>query len=193
MADKIKTTKNRNFSAHHMLIGAARAAFEDAEQQKPGWFYTELTTITLSALSIEALCNSIGKQIIKEEWQDYESASPIAKLRILCCRLNISYNQNEEPWATVKWLCKFRNMIAHAKPEIIKEEHIWTREEYDKHQADHPKSKLEKDITLGNAKKALKAVERVKDILCEKIPEEDRFRGLYSNSWEGKAELLKDD
>jgi hypothetical protein len=189
MSDKIKVKRRREFSAHHILIGAARAAVEDAEKQIPGWFYNELTAITMSALSIEALCNSIGKRII-EGWQDYESASPIAKLRILCQCLDISYNQNKEPWATLKWLCKFRNAIAHAKPELIDEEHIWTREEYDNRQKDYPKSKLEKDVTLGNAKKALSAVEQIKDILCKKIPAEDSF-GLYCDSWEGSAKSFE--
>jgi hypothetical protein len=191
MVDKIKVKRKRNFSAHHILIGAARAAVEDAEQQKPGWFYNDLTAIIMSALSVEALCNSIGNRVI-EGWQDYESSSPIAKLRILCKRLGITYNQNKEPWTTVKWLCKFRNIIAHAKPELVDEEYIMSREEYDKRRTDYPKSKLEKEVTLGKAKRALNAVETVKQILCEKIPAENSF-GLYCDSWGGSAKAVKDD
>jgi hypothetical protein len=191
MTNKLKVTRKRNFSAHHMLIGAARAALEDANQRRPGWFYSELTAITLSALSIEAMCNAIGNRII-DGWKDFESASPLAKLRLLCERLNISYDKSKEPWASAIWLCHFRNLIAHAKPEIIAEEYVWTRDEYDSRRKDEPKSKLERLITLGNAAKALRTAESIKTSLCEKISPEDRS-GLYSDAWEGSARGICDD
>jgi len=191
MTEKLKVERTRNFSAHHMLIGAARAALEDAEKKMPGWFYNELIAMVMCALSIEAISNAVGERVIPN-WRDFESSSPIAKLRIICQKLEIEYGQNKEPWSTAKWLSKFRNSIAHAKPELVDEEQVWTREEYEKRRADHPKSKIESDITLGNAKRALQAVERIKDLLCEKIPADDAL-GLYSDAWVGSAKLANDD
>jgi hypothetical protein len=69
-----------------MLIAAARSALQDAEAKGPGSFYSELTAMTFSALAIEALCNSIGERML-EDWKDFESATPIAKLRLLASRL----------------------------------------------------------------------------------------------------------
>ena len=182
---RLKVTTERNFSAHHMLIGAARASLEDAKAKQPGWFYSELVAITLSALSIEAMCNAIGDRVIPD-WKDFESSSPNAKLRLLCERLKVQYSKSEEPWVSARWLFKFRNLIAHAKPEFVREEKLFSREEYDNRSPEFPKSKLEKGVTLGNASRAVYAAEQIKDILCTRVPPEDAF-GLYSDSSFGCA------
>ncbi len=181
MKSSIKINAERHFSAHHMLIGVARAALEDAKLKQPGWFYNQLVVITFSSLSVEAICNSIGDRVIPE-WKDFESSSPIAKLRLLCDHLKIQYDNGKEPWASARWLYKFRNLIAHAKPEFVQEEKVISRAEYDNRQTEFPKSKLEKEITFGNANRALKTAESIKDILCANVPADNAF-GLYSDAW----------
>ncbi len=173
-----------------MLLGAARAALEDAENKKPGWFYAELMAMTMSALAVEALCNAIGERVVVD-WKDFESAAPTAKLRILCEKLGIDYDVKQEPWSTARWLHGFRNEVAHAKPQLVKESYVWTREEYEKRQTEEPRSKLERKITLENARRAVKRISELKNLLCERIPVEDRF-GLYSDMWTGSAQLVKD-
>ncbi len=174
-----------------MLIGAARAAVEDAEAGLPGWTYSQLTAITLCGISIEAICNAVGDRIITD-WKDFESSSPNAKLRLLCERLGIPYDKEKEPWSSVRWLVKLRNAIAHAKPQQVKEEHVWARDEYDRRRKDVPLSDLERDLSLDNAKRALKTTKEVLLRLTEMIPAEHRF-GLYSDGWEGSASALRDD
>lgn len=191
MSDKVKVTRTRRFSAHHMLIGAARAAVEDAERRQPGWFYSQVTAITLCGLAIEAICNAVGEATIPD-WKDFASAGPNAKLRLLCERLSVKYDRHAEPWSSARWLSKQRNAIAHAKPQLVEEEHIWTREEYDKQRTDSPLSDLEREITLGNAQRAVRTAENVLLLLCERIPPEERF-GLFSDAWEGSASALRDD
>lgn len=188
--DRLLVSRERNFSAHHMLLGAARAALEDAEQRKPGWFYAELIAITMSALAIEALCNAIGERVL-ETWKDFESATPMAKLRVLSSVLELHYDVNAEPWATAKWLHKFRNEVAHAKPEFVKESYVWRRTEYEKREREEPKSRLEKRITRGNARRAVNQTVKLKDLLCEEIPVEKSF-GLFSDSWSGSASPAKE-
>jgi len=191
MNDKVKVVRKRTFSAHHMLIGAARAAVEDAEAKRPGWSYSQLTAITLCGLAIEAICNAVGERVVTD-WKDFESASPNAKLRLLCERLNVQYDKNQEPWSTVRWLLKLRNAIAHAKPQQVEEEYVWSRDEYDHRRRDVPLSDLEQDLSLGNAKRALSATEDVLLRLTQVIPAENRF-GLYSDGWEGSASAIYDD
>jgi hypothetical protein len=191
MSDRLKVIRTRPFSAHHMLIGAARAAVEDANAKRPGWFYSQLTAITLCGLAIEAICNAIGERTIPD-WMDFESAGPNAKLQLLCDRLKVKYDKQKEPWSSARWLCKQRNSIAHAKPQVVEEEHIWTREEYDKQRTDSPISDLEREITLGNAKRALRTAKDVLLKLCEAIPVEERF-GLFSDTWKGSASAIRDD
>jgi len=109
-----------------MLIGAARAAVEDAEAKRPGWFYSQLTAITLCGLAIEAICNAIGKRIIPD-WKDFESAGPNAKLRLLCDRLNVKYDRHAEPWSSARWLSKQRNAIALAGQRRTLEHHTYPK------------------------------------------------------------------
>lgn len=181
----LKVTTERNFSAHHMLISAAHSAFEDAKTKQPGWFYNQLVTITLCALSIEAMCNSIGDRVILD-WKDYESSSPTAKLRLLCEHLKVDYDKRKEPWVSAHWLCKFRNLIAHAKPEFVREEKVFSRDDYDNRSPEFPKSKVEREITLGNAGRALETAEQIKDLLCTKVPPEKAL-GLYCDASFGRT------
>jgi hypothetical protein len=182
---RVKRTQERHFSAHHMLINAASHAKKAAARKEPGWFYDHLAMMTFSALAIEALCNSIGKRVVAD-WEDFESSSPNAKLRILAKQLAVPYDKEKEPWSTARWLVAFRNRIAHAKPEFIVEERIMTQEEHDKQLFDDPKSKLEKEISGGNADRALQAAERIKDLLIEKLNPEDKF-GLSTDGWSGST------
>ena len=97
--DTIYAARERPFSAHHMFLGAARVALQDSKDKRPGWFYSNLIAITMSALAIEALCNTVGERII-DDWKDFESASPVAKLRLLCENLSIDFDKSLEPWSS---------------------------------------------------------------------------------------------
>ncbi|MCK4790982.1 MAG: hypothetical protein KAV87_45035 [Desulfobacteraceae bacterium] len=143
--EKISVSKERPFSAHHMLLGAARAAIEDAESKRPGWFYSELMAITMSGLAIEALCNAVGERVI-DNWNDFESSSPKAKVRVICKELDIEYKSEKEPWSSVVWLSKIRNDLAHAKPQLVNESYIWIREEYEKKDGFKPRKKGDRFI-----------------------------------------------
>jgi hypothetical protein len=57
---------------------------------------------------------------------------------------------------------------------------------------DYPLSDLERELSLDNAKRSLKAVQDVLLRLTEAIPEEDSV-GLYSDSWEGSATVIYDE
>lgn len=191
MTEKIKVTRNRIFSAHHMLIGAARAALQDAESKRPGYFYSRLTTITMSALALEALCNAFGEKLFSN-WKNHEQLNPIDKLILITDKIGIALSFKVQPWSTARWLYNLRNKIAHAKPEISNETYIWTREEYEKRERDWPVSKLERQITLGNSRKSIKCIEDIKLLLFNNIKIRDKS-GLYCDSWDGVAGIIKGD
>jgi len=186
---KLKVNKNRKFSPHHVLLGAARVALDDAKNKKPGHFYSQLTVITFSALSIEAIGNAFGERFV-DGWKDYESSSPVAKLRIVCTHLKIDVKFDDSPWSTAKWLIHLRNKIAHAKPQMLDVNFEIRADEYDEEKrAKEPISKLEKEITLKNAIKSYNAVKLILDILCDNISTLDQF-GLRSDGWAGSATIL---
>jgi hypothetical protein len=189
-ARTLKRIQERQFSAHHMLIRAAVIARDRGSEKKPGWMFDELSAMTFSALAIEALCNSIGHRVIDDWDKDFESASPNAKLRILTKRLEIKYDKNKEPWAGARELIKFRNLVAHAKPQLIVEEKLMTQEEYDKRLFDIPQSKLESLITAANADRAVRTVEKLKELLIEKLDPEQKL-GLALDGWSGSTSALE--
>lgn len=186
----MKRTQERTFSAHHMLIQAAAHAKKAAAKKDPGWFYHLLATITFSALAIEAICNSVGERVVVD-WQDFEGSSPNAKLRLLAERLSVPYSKLDEPWSTARQLVKFRNLIAHAKPEFIIEERVMTQDENEKRLFDQPKSKLETLITSGNADRALQAAEKIKDLFLQELTPDQKL-GLTIDGWSGSTKVYND-
>jgi hypothetical protein len=189
MTERLRVQRERDFSPHHVLLGVAYNALEDAEKKRPGYFNYELACITFSALALEALGNAFGAKFIPR-WNDFESASPIAKLRLICQRFDIEPDFGKEPWATTLWLVRFRNKVAHAKPEFIREDKIITREEYDKLRSQYPEAKLETEISLQNAQRAFNCVHDIHIMLCERIPPE-QIGGLIADGWSSQAGLYQ--
>jgi hypothetical protein len=184
---KFRVQRDRDFKPHHILIDAAKLALESAEAKVAGWTYFELTAITFSALALEALTNSFGQRLVTR-WSDFESSSPIAKLRIICSRLNVEPNFETEPWATTLWLVKFRNQVAHAKPESIKFDKTMTEEEFQKLRFEFPNSKLEMQISLVNAKRSVSSIDQMLDLFYPKLKPDDR-NYLYFNGFTGGTSI----
>ena len=180
-------TQERNYSAHNSFIHIALLEVELAKPGMVGEFNHALVALTLSALAVEAMANAMGDRIVPQ-WSDYESLSPQSKLRFLAERLGLKYASDEEPWGTIRWLCKLRNRLAHAKPEVVKKTALITQEEHDTRRFQAPASKLEEEITEPNARRAIAAVEAVKYALCDLIPPHLRF-GLVSEGWSSSAML----
>src|SRR6476620_4243552 len=114
----VRVTKERSYSPHHTLLGAACVCLQLAEERHAGSHYHEFTAIVMSSLSLEALANAVGSRAVTD-WEDFETSSLWAKLRLLCETLHIDFDRRKEPWSSAKWLCGFRNKVAHGKPEDI--------------------------------------------------------------------------
>lgn len=182
MQETIEVQSERFYSAHHALLRIARHCLDNARKKEPGWADDEFLAITLSALAIEAICNAVGERAVNG-WGDFESCNPTAKARIVCARRHIEYDSSLEPWATLRWLSKFRNLIAHPKAETIAESKVVSKQEHK--QGTHrtaPKSKLEKLVTFQNAENAIKAVDAALSLFCEKLSVEERF-GVSGDVW----------
>ena len=187
MTRKLKRIQERRFSAHHLLIHAAVIARDRSKKKHSGYMFDELSAMILSALAVEALCNAIGDRVIDDWANDFESASPNAKLRLLARHLHIRYDKDKEPWAGARELIKFRNLVAHAKPQLIIEERMMTHEEYDRRLFDVPQSKLERQISAANANRAVRTVEKLKEILIEKLDRHQK-EGLTVDEWSGSVD-----
>jgi hypothetical protein len=100
--------------------------------------------------------------------------------------LGIEPNFEKEPWATTLWLVKFRNKVAHAKPESIRFDKTMTEEEFRKIRLEYPHSKLEMEINLKNAKCSVSAIDQILDLLYPKLTDDEKHY-LYSSGFCGST------
>lgn len=126
---KLTVTQKRHYSAHNALLRAADNYLFAAENQERFCSDGDFVSLVMSALAIESLCNTVG-ELICTDWKDYESAGPKAKIRLICSELAIPYDKDSEPFQGMHWLIKFRNKIAHAKPESLHDESQMSKEAY---------------------------------------------------------------
>lgn len=189
ITQRFRKTQEREFFAHHMLLHAAEREIEEAQKNPVGRFNKCLAAIVLSSLAIEALANAVGSRVASD-WESFERLNPLEKLDCLTIDLSIVYDPNKEPWSAIIQLARFRNDIAHPKPELVLEEKILPEVALGKTLFDSPQSQLERKITLGNAQRAHEAVCALKAILTDSLPAEKRF-GIYADMWSGSTGLAE--
>ena len=183
MATVFYKQQEREFFAHHMLLHAASLEVEQAERRELGQFNKCLAAMVLSALAVEALANAVGTKagIYTDA---FERASPLDKIDRLVAHLRISRVSTREPWTTVRYIVRFRNAIAHPKPETVITKQLLPEAALEKQLFDTPLSKLEREISVGNARRVYRAVEKLKVLFEEALPEDQRL-GIFGDVWSG--------
>ena len=182
-----RKTEEREFFAHHMLLHAASLSIAHAEATQVGQFNNCLAAMTMTALAVESLVNAVGSRI-SVDWLEFEKLQPHEKISNLISQLSIDRDSNIDPWSTIKFLGKFRNQIAHAKPELIVKDSHLSESALDCLTLVTPQSKLEREITVGNARRVHRAVEQLKGILTDAMPVEKSF-GIYADMWSSSTSL----
>lgn len=180
-----RKVEDRTFFAHHMLLHAAEIEIADAEASEVGRFNKCLAAMVLTALAVEGLVNAVGSRVAAD-YPAFERLRPLEKLDFLARALEIVRDEAKEPWTTLQFLGAFRSDIAHPKPELVVKESILPEAGLMKTAFDTPLSALEREITVGNAKRAYAAVRELKGLLTDAMPEHDRF-GIYVDMWHGST------
>jgi hypothetical protein len=154
----------RDFRFGHELLAIASNLATTAENSPAGVRYKpSLASMVISAFAMEALANEAGEKLIKE-WAEFESVKPKAKI-ILCSKaLHIEPDFSAEPWQTVSEALKFRNIVVHKKPEVVK-----VRIEGDSINNQltvpaWPITRFERKLTPENAKRFSEAASKLKGI-----------------------------
>jgi hypothetical protein len=169
-----ETIEEQFFSPHHMLMRMAGEALLVSQRMLRPPLKEEhlLTTMLMSALAVEALCNAVGHRVVVG-WEDYEQISAWAKIRLLCTTLNIEYDRGAQPWQRLQTLLAFRNQVAHGKAEHLRRRRVLTAEQADSALNSPPTiplSKLEAKLTVENASAAFAIAREVERILTENVP-----------------------
>jgi hypothetical protein len=190
---KVRVTRERHFAPHTLLLSAANLAFKRGEDTEAaeggvGYWWAWLETLLFCSLSIEAIANSYGHAFVRD-WEDFETTSPVAKIRLIAERCGLNPNFSQAPWGIVKRLVAFRNRIAHAKPEYINDTLVCDQDKYHLHIYAKPESKLEKMITKEFARTSLDQIYELLRLLSTGLPTDMVIR-LETESWSGGAKAL---
>ncbi len=185
---ELKVTQKRHYSAHNDLLRVGGNFLHACELDERWCGEGDFVCLIMCALAVESICNTVGELIYNDWRSEFETCSPKAKIRIICEKLNITYDKGKEPFQTLHWLIGFRNKIAHAKPEPIEKTQILSQKEYDDLQSsDGPQSKLEGFISVKNANKAMEQLAEFQELLVGSLPEEEAWV-IESDSWEMYSE-----
>ncbi|MBM3449461.1 MAG: hypothetical protein FJX78_00455 [Armatimonadetes bacterium] len=102
---------------HADFINGALFFATNAEQEH-GSYYSAMASLIFSAFELEAYVNFLGSKRFKS-WSLLERLREEDKFQLLSEDLSIVPRWGSRPYQTLKWLRKFRNDIAHGKPEVI--------------------------------------------------------------------------
>jgi hypothetical protein len=126
MIDKSKTKRvkvKRNIYEHLYLGSIALNQLEQAKTEEDGHrFRWIIPSMTFSVFRVEALCNIYGGQLFPH-WTHFESMSFIGKIAMISESLSIEVNFSAEPWQILDKMKRFRNDLAHTKPQKVSEIH----------------------------------------------------------------------
>lgn len=163
----VEASAHRYFSAHHMMIHAAKSALPNSATPQ-----FALIVVTMCTLAAEALANAVGQRIFAE-WADFDMLPPWGKYRLICRELKIPFDKGKGVWQQLGNLLKLRNGIAHAKPEQIKTSAITTLAEYNSSawfiMHPFPSAKLERVLTQKAAQKAVHTIEAVLSTIADAL------------------------
>jgi len=187
---KVEVKVVKTFVPHTMLLDAAHRSFEASKDNEFGRWYDWLNTILYCAISVEAIGNTYGESFVPR-WKDFESSSPIAKIRIVTEHCGLTFDTEKQPWAVVPNLIKFRNRIAHAKLEDLTVESVHTTDDYEKHLYKEPQGKLEKMVTRSFAENSLNSILEILKLFGEELPTKKVLEIEFGN-WSGGASIIHD-
>lgn len=180
-----RKVEERTFFAHHMLLHAAELEIVEAEATERGRFNKCLAAMVMTALAVEGLANAVGSRVATD-YPAFERLRPHKKIDFLVEKFQIPRDKAKDPWTTLQFLGRFRNDIAHPKPELVMKESVILEGGSTKTSFGTPLSALEREVTVGNTKRAFAAVHELKGLLTDAMPQEARF-GIYADMWHGST------
>lgn len=185
---KLLRIQERYYSPHHLLWQIARISCREAEKTPVGRTINAVKAITFSALGTEAFVNAIGFRT-NLNWGDFEITPTFKKIELLCDHFKLSFSKEKNPWTTINSLLQLRNDIVHGKPEHVRIRHELPEAAIQKTRFEIPSSKLEIQLTVGNARNVLKATEEMCELFKNSVPYEIAIE-IFQDSWSGSVSAL---
>lgn len=177
-----KIVAERTFFPYVPYLDSARHFCGEMKRKERVSWHDLLAAMTLLALTVEALANTVGELVVPE-FKDFESSSPKAKIRLICQAGGISFDKSKSPFVDVIYLLKIRNQLAHPKfQRLMYESKVMPLAEAQKHYKElgtllHD---IEKVLTPEMAHKSLNAVRALEGLLMTTIDPQKWFQGSSS-------------
>lgn len=172
-----KVVQERVFLPYELYIDSARHFVGELDRKECVSWYDLAAAVTLLALSVEAIANTIGEHVI-EDFKDFESSSPKAKIRLICEKIGVQFDRTSAPFADILELLRIRNQLAHPKFQRLRyesKEMPLTAAQKHYREVGEPLHDIEKALAPEMARKSLTAVTALAVTLQAAI--EPRLRG----------------
>ncbi|MFP3745518.1 hypothetical protein SB816_20795 [Achromobacter sp. SIMBA_011] len=107
------------------LRHGARVLLEDARQHPEGSHYKWMSAVVLLASTVEAFCQTLGPEVLKEMWDTgrnpiEKKAGPLKKLELIAKRAKVFKGHEDPRWQLLSEVFDARNGFAHPKPATMR-------------------------------------------------------------------------
>jgi hypothetical protein len=174
----VKVTKTRDFRAHALIWHTSGWLLDAGQEKEQGSFHQFLASLVFTAFALEAYLNWLGEQLFPH-WKYLDKLSPLERLQLVSDHLETELSHGSRPFQTVKALFKFRNSVAHAKPELLKEETLEVDDEHlDMNLGKFIRSEWEQYCNATNAERSREDVKNIINRLHEAANLDDELGPL---------------
>ena len=122
MSKKKQCSGRREVNTYVYLHDAAKNCIMRGAEEEDGSMFMFMSSLVLTAFTLEAYLNHVGPILIEEEWEKIakdRSKDVWDKLNIIHGKLNLKIDLSRQPLQTVKKLFTFRDLLAHGKTEKL--------------------------------------------------------------------------
>ena len=184
MKKKSLVKAKRTVYSYSVLRETSWYALKAAKENKTGSFFNCMIAMLFSALCIEAYFNHLGETLLTY-WDTIEKKlSPEDKLKVITTTLEFQLDKGSRPFQTFTEIFKFRNSVAHAKTEYLKQEFEQTI--VIKENPKLPLTEWEEKIDINNAERF---VEDTKEIITQLHKATKFDKDPFWTSWIAEWEI----
>jgi hypothetical protein len=129
MKKMVRVNRRREVRIHAELWHTSNCLLENALKIPDGKAHQFRASLIFRAFALEGFLNWLGPKLIPH-WEYLDRLKPQEKLALLAALVNVTPDYGSRPWQILKELFRFRNALAHGKPEDLEDETEQELEEY---------------------------------------------------------------